>query len=32
MRRVPAASSASPAFGDLLWRRSQQWTGVEFRV
>jgi NAD(P)-dependent dehydrogenase (short-subunit alcohol dehydrogenase family) len=32
VRRIPAASSASPAVGDLLWHRSQAWTGVEFTV
>jgi NAD(P)-dependent dehydrogenase (short-subunit alcohol dehydrogenase family) len=32
VRRAPAAADASPAFGDLLWRRSQAWTGVEFTV
>ena len=32
VRRIPAASSASPALGELLWRRSQAWTGVEFTV
>jgi NAD(P)-dependent dehydrogenase (short-subunit alcohol dehydrogenase family) len=31
-RGIPAASSAAPAFGDLLWRRSEEWTGTEFRV
>jgi NAD(P)-dependent dehydrogenase (short-subunit alcohol dehydrogenase family) len=29
---APAASSASPAFGELLWRRSEEWTGTEFKV
>ncbi|MFC0680451.1 SDR family NAD(P)-dependent oxidoreductase [Lysobacter korlensis] len=32
VRRIPAASSASPAFGELLWRRSEEWTGTEFIV
>lgn len=32
VRRIPAASSAAPAFGELLWRRSEEWTGVEFPV
>ncbi len=32
VRRIPAASSASPAFGELLWRRSEEWTGTEFTV
>jgi NAD(P)-dependent dehydrogenase (short-subunit alcohol dehydrogenase family) len=32
VRRIPATSSASPEFGELLWRRSEEWTGVEFTV
>lgn len=32
VRRIPAASSAAPAFGEQLWRQSQAWTGVEFKV
>ena len=32
VRRIPAASSAAPAFGEHLWRRSEEWTGTEFTV
>jgi len=29
---VPVASSASAEFGAQLWRRSEMWTGTEFRL
>ncbi|MDQ4138447.1 MAG: SDR family NAD(P)-dependent oxidoreductase [Actinomycetota bacterium] len=32
VRRIPAPSSAAPAFGELLWRRSEEWTGTPFPV